>query len=135
MNQRRSNLAGESMPRPGRLSGLPLYLLHGDFAEWNLLEQRGVLAGVLDFDLCHLGTRPWEFAIARAWRAPELIAGYREAAPGLGMPLTAVEEAAIPTVYRCFRAHMITDAVITSERTGRLRLDHLDTQTTKFETA
>ena len=73
--------------------------------------------------------------IARAWRAPEPIAGYGEAARRLGIPLTTEEVAAIRGVYRCFRAHMITDAVITSELTGRLKLAYLESQVAKFETA
>jgi len=44
---------------------LPVTVVHGDFAEWNVHYQHGRLAGVIDFGLTHLDTRPYELAIAR----------------------------------------------------------------------
>lgn len=52
-------------------AALPLTLLHGDFAEWNVHYLDGELAGVIDFALSHLDSRPYELAIARAHRSPD----------------------------------------------------------------
>ena len=49
---------------------LPVMVVHGDFASWNVHYRHGRLAGVIDFGLTHLDSRPYELAIARTWRAP-----------------------------------------------------------------
>jgi homoserine kinase type II len=58
-------------------SDLPLMVVHGDFAEWNVHYERGRLAGIIDFGLTHLDSRPFELAIARTYRSPETIDAYR----------------------------------------------------------
>lgn len=81
--------------------------MHGDFAEWNVHYQAGRLAGVIDFGLTHLDSRPYELAVARAHRAPHFIGGYRAELARSGWPLTEAEEAAIDPLYRAFRLDMI----------------------------
>ena len=56
---------------------LPITVLHGDFAEWNVHYQNGRLAGVIDFGLAHQDSRPYELAMARTYRAPETADAYR----------------------------------------------------------
>lgn len=86
--------------------GLPLLVVHGDFAEWNVHYDRGRLAGVVDFGLTHLDSRPYELAIARTYRAPQVTEAYRAQLARLGWPLSELEEAAIEPVYRAFRVDM-----------------------------
>ena len=45
---------------------LPVMVVHGDFAAWNVHYDRERLAGVIDFGLTHVDTRPFELAIARS---------------------------------------------------------------------
>ncbi|MGH7911810.1 MAG: phosphotransferase, partial [Candidatus Dormibacteraceae bacterium] len=99
--------ASEAAPQGVGFDELPRFLLHGDFTALNVLQRRGLPAAVIDFDLCHIGTRPWEFAIARLYKAPGMLEGYREEAARLGIGLTPEELRAIPAVYRAFRAGMI----------------------------
>jgi Ser/Thr protein kinase RdoA (MazF antagonist) len=87
-------------------SSLPLMVVHGDFAEWNVHYRHRRLAGVIDFGLAHLDSRPYELAVARTWRAPAAISAYRTELARSGWPLTALEEAAIIPVYRAFRLDM-----------------------------
>jgi Ser/Thr protein kinase RdoA (MazF antagonist) len=100
----------EQLP-PHALAGLPTFLLHGDFADWNVLGGRGIPSAVIDFDLCHVGVRPWEFAIARVHRAPRLVDGYRAEADALGISLTPEEARWLPAVNRAFRIHMLGSAL------------------------
>jgi Ser/Thr protein kinase RdoA (MazF antagonist) len=92
---------------PHALAALPTFLLHGDFADWNVLGVRGGPSAVIDFDLCHVGVRPWEFAIARVHRAPRLMDGYRAEADALGISLTPDEARWLPAVNRAFRIHVL----------------------------
>jgi Ser/Thr protein kinase RdoA (MazF antagonist) len=85
---------------------LPLLVVHGDFAEWNVHYDRGRLAGVIDFGLTHLDSRPYELAIARTYRAPQVTPEYRAELARRGWPLSQLEEAAIEPVYRAFRVDM-----------------------------
>jgi Ser/Thr protein kinase RdoA (MazF antagonist) len=85
---------------------LPLLVVHGDFAEWNVHYDRGRLSGVIDFGLTHLDSRPYELAIARTYRAPLVIEAYRTELARLSWPLSDLEEAAIDPVYRAFRVDM-----------------------------
>jgi Ser/Thr protein kinase RdoA (MazF antagonist) len=85
---------------------LPLMVVHGDFAEWNVHYRRRHLAGVIDFGLTHLDSRPYELAVARTWRAPDAVGAYQRELARSGWPLTALEEAAINPVYRAFRLDM-----------------------------
>jgi aminoglycoside phosphotransferase (APT) family kinase protein len=81
-------------------------VVHGDFAEWNVHYEGGQLAGVLDFALAHGDSRPFELAIARAYRAPGFAAAYRTGLAVAGWPLTQLEEAAVVPVYHAFRVGM-----------------------------
>ena len=69
---------------------LPVMVVHGDFAEWNVHYDGERLAGVIDFGLTHVDTRPYELAIARAYRAPELVDGLPR---GTRRPRLAAERA------------------------------------------
>jgi Ser/Thr protein kinase RdoA (MazF antagonist) len=51
-------------------NALPVTVVHGDFAEWNMHYTGGRLTGVIDFELAHLDSRPFELAMARTYRAP-----------------------------------------------------------------
>jgi Ser/Thr protein kinase RdoA (MazF antagonist) len=101
---------------------LPVIAVHGDFAEWNVHYQRGRLAGVVDFDLTHLDSRPYELAIARTYRAPHALAAYRAAVRQAGWPLSDLEEAAMGPVYRAFRVAMLAWQVGDGLQAGRLDL-------------
>jgi Ser/Thr protein kinase RdoA (MazF antagonist) len=85
---------------------LPVTVIHGDFAEWNVHYRHGRLTGVIDFGLTHQDSRPYELAIARTWRAPETADAYRSELARSGWPLSTLEEAAIQPVYRAFRLDM-----------------------------
>jgi homoserine kinase type II len=85
---------------------LPVTVVHGDFAEWNVHYERGRLAGVIDFGLTHLDSRPYELAIARTYRSPETIAAYRAELARHRWPLSELEEAALEPVNRAFRVGM-----------------------------
>jgi len=89
---------------------LPLLVVHGDFAEWNVHYTRHqlapALAGVIDFGLTHLDSRPYELAIARTYRAPEARLGYLARSAALGWPFSELETAAIEPVYHAFRVDM-----------------------------
>jgi len=96
---------------------LPLTLVHGDFAAWNVHYLDGELAGAIDFGLSHLDSRPCELAIARAHRSPETTDAYTAELAALGWPLTDLEQAAIGPVQRAFRLSM-TAWVIDEARDG-----------------
>ena len=87
------------------LRELPQTIVHGDFASWNLhFDENGRLAGVIDFDLCHLDSRAWEFVIGQVHQAPEMLAGYQRVAT---VPLGADELAAIAPLQVVFRVLMV----------------------------
>lgn len=115
--------------------GLPLTVVHGDFAEWNVHYRRERLAGVIDFGLTHLDSRPYELAIARTWRAPEAIDAYRAELARSGWPLTALEEAAITPVYRAFRLDMTIWLLDQGRRTSDYDLRAIERQLTRTGTA
>jgi homoserine kinase type II len=101
---------------------LPVTVIHGDFAEWNVHYQDGRLAGVIDFGLAHQDTRPYELAIARTYRAPEAADAYRGELARSGWPLSALEEAAIAPVYHAFRVDMAASEIDDGVTTGRYDL-------------
>jgi Ser/Thr protein kinase RdoA (MazF antagonist) len=107
---------------------LPLDVIHGDFAEWNVHYGRGRLAGVIDFGLAHLDSRPYELAIARTYRAPEAAAAYRDEVARGGWPLSPLEEAAVVPVYRAFRLGMAAWQVSDGLAAGRLDLAAIERQ-------
>jgi Ser/Thr protein kinase RdoA (MazF antagonist) len=113
---------------------LPVVVVHGDFAEWNVHYQRGRLAGVVDFALTHLDSRPYELAIARTYRAPHALAAYRAALSQAGWPLSDLEEAAIGPVYRAFRIAMLAWEVGDGLRAGRLDLAAAERQLSRTGT-
>lgn len=97
------------------LLGLPQTIVHGDFASWNLhFDDDDRLAGVIDFDLCHLDSRVWELVIARA--QPDMLAGYQRAAVE---PLADHELAAIEPLRVVFRVLMVMAELWNGRQAGR----------------
>jgi Ser/Thr protein kinase RdoA (MazF antagonist) len=115
-----------------RLDALPAFLLHGDFTTSNVRQRRGRPRGVIDFDLCHVGIRPWELAMARPQRAPELLHAYSREAERLGIPLSEEEVAVLPTVYRAFRLGVVAWAIADGARLGRVDAEFIRSQLQKF---
>jgi Ser/Thr protein kinase RdoA (MazF antagonist) len=114
---------------------LPLTVIHGDFATWNVHYRRGRLTGVIDFGLTHLDSRPYELAIARTYRAPGTIAAYRDGVAGSGWPLSDLEEAALQPVYRAFRVGMVASELGDGLRTGHYDLAMIERQLARTGTA
>ena len=114
---------------------LPLMVVHGDFAEWNVHYQHGRLAGVIDFGLTHLDSRPYELAIARTYRAAHALDAYRADMGRRGWPLTDLEEAAIVPVYRAFRLDMTAWLLHEALRTGDYDLAAIERQLARTGTA
>jgi Ser/Thr protein kinase RdoA (MazF antagonist) len=113
---------------------LPVTLIHGDFAEWNVHYLDGRLAGVIDFGLAHQDSRPYELAIARTYRAPETADAYRAELARAGWPLSALEEAAIRPVYHAFRVDMAAWEIDDGRKTGRYDLSAIERQLTRTGT-
>jgi Ser/Thr protein kinase RdoA (MazF antagonist) len=108
---------------------LPLTLIHGDFAEWNVhYDEQGSLAGVIDFGLAHLDSRPYELAIARTYRSPETIDAYRKELVAHDWPLTELEDDAIPILHRAFRVDMVAWEASVGMRTGSYDLSMIESQ-------
>ena len=114
---------------------LPVMVVHGDFAEWNVHYDGERLAGVIDFGLTHVDTRPYELAIARAYRAPELVEAYRAELAARGWPLSELEEAALTPVYRAFRVGMAAAEMEDGLATGRYDLAMIERQLARTATA
>jgi Ser/Thr protein kinase RdoA (MazF antagonist) len=115
----------ELVERHGLLD-LPKTIVHGDFASWNLhFDDTGRLAGVIDFDLCHLDSRAWELVIARVHRAPEFLHGYRRATAN---PLTDRELTAIEPLQIVFRVLMVMAELWNGRQAGRFDLAAIDRQ-------
>jgi Ser/Thr protein kinase RdoA (MazF antagonist) len=113
---------------------LPVTVVHGDFHEQNVHYEDGHLAGVIDFGLTHLDSRPYELAIARTWRSPETIAGYREELGHGGWPLSELEEAAIEPIHRSFRVDMAAWHMDHGRRTGDYDLAMIERQLSRTGT-
>ena len=113
---------------------LPVTVIHGDFAEWNVHYTHGMLAGVIDFGLTHLDSRPYELAIARTYRAPEATDAYRAELARLGWPLTDLEQAAIHPVYLSFRVGMAAWPMEAGRRTGNYDLAAIERQLCRTDT-
>ena len=126
--------AHESLAALGA-DALPVMVVHGDFAEWNVHYDRGRLAGVIDFDLTHVDTRPFELAIARAYRAPEMAGAYRAELAACGWPLSELEEAAVAPVYRAFRVGMAAAEMEDGLVTGNYDLAMIERQLSRTGTA
>jgi Ser/Thr protein kinase RdoA (MazF antagonist) len=114
---------------------LALTVVHGDFAEWNVHYDRGRLAGVIDFGLAHLDSRPYELAMARAHRSPEVIDAYRAELSDNGWPLTGLEETAIEPVNHAARLDMIAWQLDHGQRTGAYDLATIERQLSRTGTA
>ena len=113
---------------------LPVMVVHGDFAEWNVHYDHDGLAGVIDFGLTHVDTRPYELAIARTYRAPEMLDAYRAELAACGWPLSELEEAAIGPVYRAFRVGMVAAEMEDGLATGRYDLPMIERQLSRTAT-
>jgi homoserine kinase type II len=107
---------------------LPLMVVHGDFAEWNVHYAGGRLAGVVDFGLTHLDSRPYELALARTHRSPEAADAYRAALARSGWPLSDLEEAVLEPIYRAFRVDMAVWLAHHGCRTGAYDLAGIERQ-------
>ncbi|GAB3405378.1 protein kinase family protein [Flindersiella endophytica] len=104
----------------GAVDDLPLTLIHGDFmAEQNVHYDGDRLAGVIDFGVSHVGTRPYELISARSYRAPELVTAYADELRRLGWPLSEQEKAALVPVERGFRLGMVAWLLLAGTRAGR----------------
>jgi Ser/Thr protein kinase RdoA (MazF antagonist) len=114
---------------------LPLTVIHGDFATWNVHYERGLLAGVIDFGLTHLDSRPFELAIARTYRAPGTVAAYRLGLARSGWPLSDLEETALQPVYRAFRVGMVASELGDGMATGHYDLAMIERQLARTGTA
>jgi len=114
---------------------LPVMVVHGDFAEWNVRYQHGRLAGVIDFGLTHLDSRPYELAIARTWRAPAMSEAYRSELARNGWPLSDLEEAAIQPLYHSFRLDQIVWPLTHGLRTGEYDLAAIERQLARTGTS
>jgi aminoglycoside phosphotransferase (APT) family kinase protein len=109
-------------------AGLPVTVVHGDFAEWNVHYTGGRLTGVIDFELAHLDSRPFELAMARTYRAPHAAAAYRAELTRLGWPLSPLEAAAIGPVYQAVRVGLAAWPMEQGRRTGRFDLAAIERQ-------
>jgi homoserine kinase type II len=105
---------------------LPVTVVHGDFAEWNVHYEQGRLTGVIDFGLTHMDSRPYELAIARTYRAPEAVAAYRAELARHDWPLSELEEAALDPVNRAFRVGMAASEMDNGLRTGQYDLTAIE---------
>lgn len=114
---------------------LPVTVIHGDFHEQNVHYEHGHLAGVVDFALTHLDSRPYELAIARTYRAPETADSYCAELARLGWPLSELEDAALGPVSRAFRVDMAAWQMDHGRRTGRYDLAMIERQLSKTGTA
>jgi Ser/Thr protein kinase RdoA (MazF antagonist) len=113
---------------------LPVMVVHGDFAEWNVHYEDGRLAGVIDFGLTHVDTRPYELAIARTYRAPQVIDAYRVELAAGSWPLSELEEAAMGPVYRAFRVGMAAAEMEDGRITGSYDLAMIERQLSRTGT-
>ena len=94
----------------------------------------GRLAGVIDFELTHVDTRPYELAIARAYRAPEMADAYRAELAASGWPLSELEEAALTPVYHAFRVGMAAAEMEDGLLTGHYDLAMIERQLSRTAT-
>jgi len=107
---------------------LPVTVIHGDFAEWNVHYELGRLAGVIDFGLTHLDSRPCELAMARTHRSPGTMDAYRAELARHGWPLTELEDAAAGPVGLAVRVDLAAWHLDHSRRTGSYDLAMIERQ-------
>lgn len=113
---------------------LPTLVVHGDFHELNVHYDGDGLTGVLDFGLTHVDSRPYELAIARTHRSPEVIVGFREESARQGWPLTDLEELCIEPIRSAFRVDMVAWALDRGARVGHYDASHIESQLSKTTT-
>jgi Ser/Thr protein kinase RdoA (MazF antagonist) len=109
-------------------AALPMTVVHGDLASWNIHFQGQALVGVIDFALAHLDSRPYELAMARTYRAPEALDTYRQEMKAHGWPLTDLEEESLTPVYRSFRVGMAAWALDAGLRKGAFDHSFIESQ-------
>jgi Ser/Thr protein kinase RdoA (MazF antagonist) len=114
---------------------LPVTVVHGDFAEWNVHRDDDRVVGIVDFGLTHLDSRPYELAIARTYRSPETVEEYREELGRNGWPLTDLEEAAIEPMHHAFRVDMVAWQLDHGRLTGSYDLAMIERQLARTGTA
>jgi homoserine kinase type II len=141
--KRNRYLPNSAASRPARQHGslaalgadeLPVMVMHGDFAEWNVHYDCDGPAGVIDFGLTHVDSRPFELAIARGYRAPEMVDAYRAELAAGGWPLSDLEEAALTPVYHAFRVGMAAAEMEDGLRTGHYDLAMIERQLSRTAT-
>ena len=76
-----------------------------------------------------------ELAIARAYRAPEMLDAYRAELAAGGWPLSELEEAALTPVYRAFRVGMAAAEMEDGLVTGAYDLAMIERQLARTATA
>lgn len=113
---------------------LPTLVVHGDFHELNVHYDGRGLTGVIDFGLTHVDSRPYELAIARTHRSPEVIGAFREESARLGWPLSDLEEACIEPIRSAFRVDMVAWALDHGARVGEYDLPMIESQLSKTST-
>lgn len=114
---------------------LAVMVVHGDFAWRNVRYSRGRLAGVIDFGLIHLDSRPYELTIARISRSPAALQGYRAKLASAGWPLSELEETAIDPIDRAFRVDQVAWHPDHASKTGSYDLAIVDRQLARTGTA
>jgi Ser/Thr protein kinase RdoA (MazF antagonist) len=107
---------------------LPVTMVHGDFHEGNVHYNDHGLGGVIDFGLTHVDSRPYELALARTHRAPELIGAYRQELADHHWPLSELEEKVLGAINRAFRVDMVAWELHDAKRTGRYDLPLIEHQ-------
>ena len=63
------------------VSAAPRCVIHGDFAQWNLLFDNGRLSAVLDLEGCHDNLRVADFALAWRGHYDDVLRGYDSVRP------------------------------------------------------
>jgi len=116
-------------------SALPVMVVHGDFAPWNVHYQHGRLTGVIDLGLTHVDSRPYELAIARTWRAPAMADAYRLELARIGWPLSDLEEEAMLPLYHAFRLDQIAWPLTRGLLTGDYDLAAIERQLSRTGTS
>ena len=100
-----------------------MLVIHGDFASWNVhYFADESLAGVIDFGLTHVDSRPYELAIARGYRAPRFVDAYRDELTKLCWPLSDPEEDALVPLQQAFRVDMTASFIDSGIRSGTFDL-------------
>jgi Ser/Thr protein kinase RdoA (MazF antagonist) len=113
---------------------LPVTVVHGDLAWWNVHYVRGRLSGVIDFGLTHLDSRPAELAAGRLSRSREALQGYRAELAHLGWPLSELEQAAILPVADAFDVDLLAWHLDQAGKTGNYDLAFIERRLTATRT-